>query len=144
MRGLFVLFSACVFLAACGGGSGSGSGGVVFQGTLTQTVGHKVAVESNVTKHAAGERIENVTICVLEQCSLTDGMGQWGVQVENFAGGPVTVTVNGHGIDTSATTSIPVPAASSEVTMDLGRDGNVVTITKLVIDGTDHTGHTHG
>jgi uncharacterized protein involved in propanediol utilization len=93
-------------------------------------------------KHAPGVRIENVKVCVLDACSITDSMGQWGVNVEGFAGGEVLVSVNGHGIDSSVSTDIP--ASAKDVVMALGRDGNTITITKLIIDGEDHTGHNHG
>ncbi len=131
----FVLGTLC---AACGGGGGS-SDGTVIQGTLTQSgIGHSAAI---APKHSSGERIEEVKVCVLSECSITDGEGQWGVNVQNFAGGEVAVTVNGHGIDSQTTVSLP--ATARDVVIDLGRDGNVITVDKLLIDGEDHTGHDH-
>ncbi len=142
MRSLVVsaLTGMSVVLSACGGG-GSTSDGVIFEGTLTQTgIGHSSAA-TVVSKHAPGLRIENVKICILGECSITDSMGQWGVQVSEFMGGKVAVTVNGHGIDSSVTADIP--ASAKDVTMALGRDGNTITVTGLLIDGEDHTGHNH-
>lgn len=139
MRSLLSTLAISLVLSACGGGGGSSSG-TVFEGTLTQTgPGHK---SHPVTlKHAVGTQIENVKICILGACSITDGKGQWGVHVENFVGGEVIVAIDGHGILTTASTSIP--STAKDVVMDLGRDGNTVTIIKLVIDGEDHSGHDH-
>jgi hypothetical protein len=126
--------------AACGGsGGGESSEGTVIQGTLTQTgLGHSAMLSA---KHAAGERIEDVKICVLSECSITDGQGQWGVNVDNLPGGEVIVTVNGHGIDSQ--TSVFLPETAREVVIELGRDGNIITVSQLLIDGEDHTGHNH-
>jgi hypothetical protein len=130
--------SAAMALTGCGGGSSSD--GTVFEGTLTQTgTGHKVAAVAR--KHAVGSRIENVKICILGECSITDSEGQWGINVDNFTGGNVVVSIDGHGIATTASASIP--STAKDVVMGLGRDGNVVTIDTLIIDGTDHSGHDH-
>lgn len=123
---------------ACNGGSGS-SDGTIIQGTLTQTGAGHGATSS--AKHAPGERIEEVKICILDQCSITDGAGQWGLNLENFVGGDVTVRVDGHGI--ASQTTVSLPASAREVYIDLGRDGNTITVDKLFIDGEDHSGHDH-
>lgn len=125
-------------LMACGGGGSSD--GTVFQGTVTeQGAGH--AAMTIVPKHSAGQAIGDVKVCVLGECSITDGEGQWGVNVSNFLGGDVAIVLDGHGI--SATVSTNIPASAREVQMDLDHKGNDVTIAKLVIDGEDHTGHPH-
>jgi hypothetical protein len=125
--------------AACGGGGGESSDGTVIQGTLTQTgAGHSATMSA---KHAAGERIEDVKICVLSECSITDGEGQWGVNVDTIPGGEVAVTVTGHGIDSQ--TNVSLPTTARDVVIELGRDGNIITVNKLMIDGEDHTGHDH-
>lgn len=125
--------------AACGGGSGS-SNGTVVQGTLTERgTGHsKMAIQA---KHSSGQRIGDVKICVLDECSITDDLGQWGVNIDNFPGGDITVVIDGHGISTSVSTN--VPASAKDIEMDLDHAGNQVTIAKLMIDGEDHTGHSH-
>jgi len=130
-----LLVSLC---AACGGGGSSD--GTVFQGTVTeQGAGH--AAMTIVPKHSAGQRIGDVKVCVLGECSITDSEGQWGVNVSNFTGGDVAVVLDGHGI--SATVSTNIPASAKEVQMDLDHKGEEVTISKLLIDGEDHTGHSH-
>jgi hypothetical protein len=123
--------------AACGGGS---SDGTVFQGTVTeQGTGHSSMAIG--LKHSSGQRIGDVKVCVLGECSITDSEGQWGVNVSNFVGGDVAIVLDGHGI--SATVSTNIPASAKEVYMDLDHEGDEVTITKLLIDGDDHTGHSH-
>jgi hypothetical protein len=94
-----------------------------------------------VPKHSAGQRIGDVKVCVLGECSITDSEGQWGVNVSDFTGGDVAVVLDGHGI--SATVSTNIPASAKEVQMDLDHKGDEVTISKLLIDGEDHTGHSH-
>lgn len=125
--------------AACGGGGGS-SDGTVFQGTVTERgAGHSTM--KIVAKHSSGQRIGDVKVCVLGECSITDSEGQWGVNIQNFAGGDVAIILDGHGISASVATNIP--ASAREVEADLDHTGNEVTIAKLVIDGEDHTGHSH-
>jgi uncharacterized protein YdgA (DUF945 family) len=82
-----------------------------------------------------------VKVCVLDECSITDDLGQWGVNIENFPGGDITVVLDGHGISTSVSTN--VPASAKDIEMALDHAGNQVTIAKLMIDGEDHTGHSH-
>jgi hypothetical protein len=144
MKELYMRFSvlalSVVFsLTACGGGSSSD--GVVFQGTLTQKgEGHSTS-DLTQAKHASGQRIDEVKICVLGECSITDGEGQWGVNVNEFSGGDVTVLVEGHGISSSVTTNIP--DSPRDIVMDLEHSKNVISIAKLLVDGEDHTGHNH-
>jgi len=125
-------------LLACGGGS---SDGTVVQGTLTERgEGHseKITIQA---KHSAGERIEEVKVCILGECSITDGLGQWGVNIDNFPGGDIAIDVNGHGIAGSIVTNVPASAKEIEIALD--HAGNEISISKLMIDGEDHTGHTH-
>lgn len=136
-KGLFVSLIAC-FALGCGGGSGSD--GVVFQGTLTERgVGH--AVMNLSFKHLAGERISDVKICILGECSITDEQGQWGVNVGEFSGGQITIVLDGHGINSSVTTDIDEGA--KEVSMDLNHNKGVVTVSNLTIDGHNHSEHDH-
>ena len=72
-------------------------------------------------------------MCILGECSITDGLGQWGLNIEDFPGGDIPVVVEGHGIDASVNVSLP--ASAREVEMDLGHDGNVITVESLLIDG---------
>ncbi len=127
-----------IFCVACGGGGSSD--GTVFQGTLTeQGTGHSAS--AMVLRHSAGQRIGEVKVCILGECSITDSEGQWGVNVANFPGGDVAIVVEGHGISSSVSTDIP--ASARDVEVDLDHNGTEVTISKLVIDGEDHTGHSH-
>lgn len=139
MRSLFITLTLSLVLSACGGG-GASSSGTVFEGTLTQA-GAGQKTQPLALKHAVGARIENVKICILGECSITDGEGRWGVNIENFAGGDIVATIDGHGIATTASASIP--STAKDVVMELERDGNVVTIEKLFIDGEDHSAHDH-
>jgi hypothetical protein len=151
-QNILIIFAASflgIVCIACNGGGGGSSDGTVIQGTLTQRgAGHSPTIHSPTihsqtmsSKHASGERIEDVTICVLGECSITDGEGQWGVNIENFPGGELAITINGHGIDSE--TSVSLPISARDVIVDLGRDGNVISVDKLFIDGEDHTGHDH-
>jgi hypothetical protein len=77
-----------------------------------------------------------VKVCVLDECSITDDLGQWGVNIENFPGVDITFALDGHGISTAVSTSVPVSA--KDIEMDLDHAGNRVTIAKFMIDGGDH------
>jgi hypothetical protein len=135
-----VLFaSLLVSMCAACGGSGS-SDGTVFQGTVTERgPGHsEMAI---APKHSAGQPIDDVKVCVLGECSITDSQGQWGVNVSNFAGGDIAIVLDGHGISASVSTNIPGSAKDVEVELD--HSGDEVTIARLLIDGDDHTGHSH-
>lgn len=134
---LVALTASCV---ACGGGGGS-SDGTVIQGTLVERGGGHASAQAATLKHSAGEAIEEVRVCVLSTCSITDGQGQWGVNIDNFPGGDLTITVDGHGIDSQTEVSLPMTAKDVEV--DLGHKSNTITVEKLMIDGEDHTGHDH-
>jgi hypothetical protein len=136
MRYLTLIFSLSLTLSACGGGGGSSSDtGTVFQGTLTERgVGHLALSPEVVTKHSSGQRIGDVKICVLSECSITDDLGQWGVNVENFTGGTVTITADGHGISSSV--SEVFPAYPKEITLELDHNRNKLTIASGEIDGT--------
>lgn len=139
---LSVLALSVVFMCAACGGGGSSSDGVVFQGTLTeQGSGHSAGFMA-AAKHSAGQRIEDVKVCILGECSITDGEGQWGVNVGGFSGGDVTVVVDGHGINSSVAANLP--ASARDVVIDLDHAENVISIATLLIDGEDHTGHDHG
>jgi hypothetical protein len=136
-----LLISAMVVsvCAACGGGGSSD--GTVFQGTLTERGSGHSSASKIVLRHSSGQTIGEVKICILGECSVTDDQGQWGVNVSAFAGGDVAVVLEGHGISTSVSTNLP--ATAKEVEMDLDHSGNSVTISKLMIDGEDHTAHSH-
>lgn len=142
MRKVLLSLFFTAFCGACGGGgSGSSADGTVLQGTLTERgVGH-AAQQTAALKHSAGQRLEDVKVCVLSECSITDGEGQWGVNVENFPGGDVTIIVDGHGIN--AQTSVSLPATAKDIEIDIGHNSNVVTVEKLIIDGENHSGHDH-
>lgn len=141
MRSVLLSLLLVAFCSACGGGGGNSSDGTVLQGTLTERgMGH--ATMSNATiKHSAGQRIEDVKVCILSECSITDGQGQWGVNIENFPGGDVPITVEGHGINSQ--TSVSLPTTAKDVEIEIGHNANVVTVEKIIIDGEDHSGHDH-
>lgn len=98
---LALLFSAC-------GGSGSGDDSrVLLQGTLTENGGAEHS-RTAFLRHGAGARIGAVEICGLGECFTTDDDGQWLILLpEEFKGGEVLLTVNGHGIASSVVVSLP-------------------------------------
>ena len=122
---LLALFSAC--------GGGGSYDGTVIQGTLIEQGNGHVSTQGISLKHSASEPLEDVKVCILGECSITDGLGQWGLNIEDFPGGDIPVVVEGHGIDASVNVSLP--ASAREVEMDLGHDGNVITVESLLIDG---------
>jgi hypothetical protein len=69
----------------------------------------------------------------MSECSITDDLGQWGVNVENFTGGTVTITADGHGISSSV--SYDFPAYPKEITLELDHNRNQLTIASGLIDG---------
>lgn len=98
-------FCSTLFLGACGGG-GSSNSGMVIEGTLTEAGGAADLGALNF-KHSERERIEEVEVCALGKCSITDGAGQWGFQVgEDFTGGEAEFSFKGHGIDTTSVVAI--------------------------------------
>lgn len=136
------LLSIVVLLAACGGGGGS-SDGTVIQGTLIERGTGHTDFSNQSLKHSAGEALEDVKVCILTECSITDGRGQWGLNINNFPGGDISVKVEGHGISTSASVSLPASAQEVEITLGHNNTTNVVSVEKLLIDGEDHSGHDH-
>lgn len=120
-------------LAACGGG-GSSDSGILIEGTLTESggAGHSNSV---ALKHSDGQRIENVQICALGECSTTDSEGQWGfVAGEGFAGGDVLFTLEGHGI--ASTSAVKIPGGASDVFIDFQHvEGGAVEAEHVTVDG---------
>ena len=140
MRSLLIAFSLIVCSTGCNGGGGS-SDGTIVQGVLTERgTGHASADEPS-SKHSAGQQIEEVKVCVRSECSITDGAGQWGVNLDNFTGGEVEILVDGHGINSS--TKVSLPPTAKEVELNLAHNKNTIAVEKLIIDGEDHTGHDH-
>jgi hypothetical protein len=107
----FIIVSIGAGPLGCGGASG---GGIVVEGTLTEAGGasHNPTTlfrhSSGLFRHSSGQRIGNVEICALGECSTTDDEGQWGlVFPEETAGNEVLFTITGHGIDTTMVTILP-------------------------------------
>lgn len=128
-------------LSSCGGGGGSGSG-MLIEGTLTEAggAGHATVL----LRHSAGQRIENVQICALGECSTTDSEGQWGfVAPEEFHGGEVLFSLNGHGISQAAT--VVIQPGAEEVIIDFQHvEGGLIEATHVTTDGvTNHDNHDH-
>lgn len=140
MRPLLVIVSLLCCSTGCGGG-GSSSAGTIVQGELTERGTGHTSTQSYSLKHTSGQQLEDVKVCVRSECSITDGLGQWGVFLGNFTGGDVEITVDGHGINSG--TSVSLPATAKEVEINLAHDQNVISVEKLVIDGEDHTDHDH-
>lgn len=136
-----LLISTLALLPACGGGSSGSDSSLVIEGTLTENGG----AAGHSARHGVGQKIGKVEICGLGECSTTDDAGQWGFAVDApFAGGPVVLTVIGHGID--STFSMDVPSSARNVVLDLQHSaGGVIEAHHITIDGeTSHqepTGH---
>ena len=131
---LSVLF--ITLLTACG--SSGSSDGMLIEGTLTEAGG---AAHKQFFKHAENQKIEEVTICALGQCSITDTDGQWGFVVsKDFTGGHAEFTVNGHGINT--TSSIHIPENAQNVFIELQHvEGGKVEAHKITADGVEQEDH---
>lgn len=115
-------------LSSCGGGSSSS--GILIEGTLIEARGTTHA------KHTAGAPIEEVEICALLKCSLTDDEGQWGLLVDSDVA-EVLLTVNGHGIAT--TTVLTIPVGAHDVFVELKRvDGDAVVADRVTVTAAHH------
>lgn len=134
-----LVYSLFVSLCSCGGG-GSGDG-MLLEGTLVEARG---VTHHSMTRHGAGQPIENVSVCALGDCSITDLDGRWGIIApEEFGGGEVLVSVNGHQIDNSLV--IEVPHGARHVNAALLRVEEGLALGSLSVDGSS-TGdpHDHG
>lgn len=109
-----LFFSVLGFCTACGGGGGS-DGGRLVEGTLTEAGQH--AAQKIVPKHSAGEPLEQVQVCALSECSVTDAKGQWGLLLPENTAGDVVFRIEGHGINT--TTTLTLPPGNSDLTFEL-------------------------
>ena len=120
-------------LTACGGGGGSSdSDGLVLEGTLIQ--GEAITHGRFLPKHSSGEPIDEVEVCALGACSVTDATGHWGFFVPGESGGEeIEITVRGHEIDSSVIVAIP---ADTEVAiLDLMHEAGVIVASHLEFDG---------
>lgn len=106
-------------LLSCSGGSAKG--GLVLEGLLIQgtSTGHARLL------HSEGQFIGNVEICAFGACSITDENGQWGFATETaHEGGPVTLSINGHGIATQ--TPVELPAGAQYAVVELTHSDGAV------------------
>jgi len=134
-----LVFIVCLSLFSCGGSSSQGSG-VLLYGTLTEAGGDSHHASSLSMRHAVGERIERVQICVLGQCQITSDDGEWGFFVPEMSGQEVEFSFDGHGINTE--TSITLPSAEHEVYIEFLHTAGIVEAGVILIDGMDmHTDH---
>jgi hypothetical protein len=125
---LFSLALGLFSMTSCGGSGDSGNG-MLIEGTLTEAreAGHAAL------RHGAGDRIEDVTVCALGECSITDAEGRWGVIApETFSGGQVLFSVNGHFIESSLTVDVP---SAEHVFIDLRRVESGVEAHQVSIGG---------
>lgn len=130
MKNLFLLLIVNLLISCAGGGSSDS--GILIEGNLEQ--GSDVVPHMAISRHAAGEKIGEVTICALGECSITDDAGQFGfLAPADFKSGEVLFTINGHGIDTS--TTIYIPQAQSDIYLHLMRSGNEVSVHHMLVDG---------
>lgn len=126
-------------VAGCGGSSSSSEGGVLLEGTLTEGSGATHGARL-VLRHAAGQRIEDVQICALGRCSVTDDDGQWGFYVNQASYGITGFAVTGHGID--AGFEADLTGVTSEGVFDLEHvEGGQIKIARMWLDGELHGSH---
>jgi hypothetical protein len=132
---IYFLFnlSLTVLLVSCGG-SNSTEDGILLEGTLTQGAPLEDSFRILNLRHSAGEKIDEVEICALGECSTTDDEGQWGfVANPEFTGGEVEFIITGHNIAT--TTIINIPLNSKEIVLDLNHLNNKVTVATMYTNG---------
>lgn len=135
-----------VALVCYGCGGSSSDSGMLIQGTLVQ--GSKAVIHSlqNIlvnNRHEAGEAIENVQVCALGECSTTDLDGGWGfVANEQFKGGELLLSINGHGISSSLVVDIPAGAENVEISLEHHEDGSVHAHS-VIADGVEHQEEEH-
>jgi len=135
-----LLLLTLLTINGCGGGTTTGDG-MLIEGTLTEAgSGHKV-----LNKHGVGEKIGDVTICALGLCSTTDSEGQWGfVASEDFSGGEVLFTFDGHGI--AAQTILDLHSNAKNVFIAFDHEDGSVVADSILVDGQpedQHEGHDH-
>jgi len=135
MNSKSILLFAGILLSACGGSDGDGADSKVFEGQLTQ--GSAVDHAARLVKHGENEPIEDVKICALGRCSTTDGQGMFGFSApENFKGGEVLVSVDGHGI--LAETVVNIPNSGKNIFIHLESSTKTeVHLHHLMVDGTE-------
>lgn len=140
---LLALFSGIALLTVgCGGGSSDS--GPLIEGTLTEggISSHSLRLDIGM-RHSSGERIEDVQICALGKCSLTDAQGQWGFVVDQeLPADAIILTAEGHGIVSQ--TTISVPTSAQEIFVDLEHQNGALVVNHLTIDGeTQHFEGSH-
>ncbi len=140
-------------LAACGGSSSSDSG-ILLEGTLDQGSTETHSKNLNL-RHSAGEHLENIEVCALGKCSITDGEGQWGfVTSASTLAGEVLFTFKGHGIDTA--TAVAINSTGADVSIAFINEGGTVVAKEVMVtadsatevhepatDEHDHSEHEH-
>ncbi len=92
---------------ACGGSSNSD---IEFAGTLSQ-------IASNRTAQVLGDPIENVEVCALGKCSITDELGRWSFVVgdDDYFGGDVLFSFRGENL--LATTVVPDLLSDTDIVL---------------------------
>jgi len=136
IRLVALVIALAMVVAGCGSSSSSSEGGVLLEGTLTEG-GGATHGSRLVLRHDVGQRIENVQICALGRCSITDDDGQWGFYVNQDSYGVTGFTVNGHGID--AGFEADLTGVAGEAVFDLEHvEGGAVKIARMWLDGIEH------
>jgi len=147
------VFIVCLSLFSCGGSSSQESG-VLLHGSLTEAGGFHHQSSTINMRHAVGERLERVQICVMGQCQITSDDGEWGFFIGEMNGQEVEFSFDGHGINTK--TTIALPSAEHEVYIEFLHTAGLVEAGVIIIDGMDmhsdhseaddhdHAGHHHG
>lgn len=129
----FLILSLIAGFVSCSGGSSSGT---LITGNLTQS-----GAVNHSFRHDAGEKIEDVEICALGQCSTTDSEGQWGFEVDTRNVKEATFSIKGHGIDT--TTNVEIESGANQIEIEFKHDDGKVEAHSVVADGHEHTADHH-
>ena len=126
-----LLVGVLIGVTACGGGSSSS--GLILEGELTQGATEEHS-NTLIYRHAENEPISEVKVCVLDQCSITDSEGRFGMGLpESFTSGDVLVTAEGHGIDTEF--MVNLPAAENEFYLHFQHQDGKIKVHHMLVDG---------
>jgi hypothetical protein len=132
--------TVCTLVSACGGSSSSS--GVILEGQITQGAEETHANNALLNRHGENEPIQDVEVCALGVCALTDSEGQFGMELpEDFEGGELVLSAKGHGIDSQ--TALHLDSTANDVFVHLqNQDGNLM-IHHLMINGEEVEAEQH-
>ncbi len=124
--------AVCALLSACGGSSSNS--GVVLEGQITQGAEEMHVNSALLSRHGENEPIQDVEVCALGVCALTDSEGQFGMGLpEDYKGGEFLLSAKGHGIDNQIV--LHLESNAKDVFVHLQNQDGKLTIHHLMING---------